>query len=212
MFWVIATIVIIGLVIVAAINRNTQVKLAIAEQEQQDKINSPEYQAQARASLDHFRYLNDVLDIKIRIAESKIKLKKLPSFISIWQDQTDKSIGELMYLTDSKQVYEESKKNGTANVKFVTKQEMIEAIKADIADDEGLLKQVAVEYKESQKEYTDYKPENLEITKTKYELDVPFPSDMSVGKYGYINEDNASSWSMYEERKTKLSKLERQLA
>src|SRR5690606_31622216 len=73
------------------------------------------------------------------------------------------------------------------------------------------IKELEAKYKLKQKEYPNYSPENLGIIKTKYELDVPFPSDTDKNGNGYSNQNNTSSWSIYEEQKDRLRELQRRL-
>lgn len=209
-FWIILTIVIIGSLIIGAINKNTQTKVALAEQEKQDKLNSPEYQAQATASLDYFKYVNDVLDWKVWIAEAEIQLYDPPLWIHIYDDpKTGKTLDKTYCITPDKEAYDQNKKD--ADIRLVSKEDFLKTIKFKIQDHKKTLNEVEAEYQGKRKEHSGYKPENLEVIRTKYELDVPFPSDMDDRGHGYLNEDNTSSWSMYEERKAKLQELEHTL-
>lgn len=209
-FLIILAIVIIGLLIARAINRNSQVKIALAEQERQDELNSPEHHAQTAASLDYFNYLNDVLDWKIWIAEAEIELFDPPRWIQLYDDpKTGKTLDRIYWITPDKEVYNQNKKD--ADIRLVSKEEFLKTIKLKIQDDKRTLNEVEAEYQGKRKEHLGYKPENLEIMRTKYELDVPFPSDTDDSGHGYLNEDNTSSWNMYEERKAKLRELERTL-
>lgn len=209
-FWIILAIIIIGSLIVGAINRNSQIKVALAEQERQDKLNSPEYQAQATASLDYFKYLNDVLDWKVWIAEAEIELFNPPRWIHIYDDpKTGKTLDKTYYITADKEAYNQNK--GEHDIRLVSENEFLKTIKLKVQDNKKTLNEVEAEYQEKRKEHSPYKPENLKIIRERYELDRPFPSDMDEDGNGYLNEDNSSSWSMYEERRAKLRELEHTL-
>ena len=204
MIWLlILVIVVVGLLIVAAINRNTTSNALIAEQQ---RLNSPEYRNQERASLDYFRHLGDIDDCKIRIAENSIAIFDPPKYVAIFKDpKTGKDLDGMHYLTQDKETYAQGKKDGM-KVRLVSRNEIVDILKRDIANDKNLIKELEAEYKDRQKEYPGYHPEDLDTIKTKYELDAPFPV-----RDDYFNEDNTSSWSMYEERKTQLHDLEKQL-
>lgn len=54
--------------------------------------------------------------------------------------------------------------------------------------------------------YPGYQPESLEVSRTKYELDVAFPPTDE-----YLNEDNVSAWSLYEDRVREVRHLKDKL-
>lgn len=208
MFWLILVIIIVGYFVVKAIQRNTYTNALIAQQQIEnqrlERENSPAYQAQQRASLDYFHYLGDVLEAQIRIAEHKIRLYNPPKFKAIWTDKSGKMLNKTRYITFDKQVFDENKKNGS-DIQLVEKAKFLQYIKDDIASDKELIKELEKEYKQKQTEYPGIKPEPIEVSKSKYELDVPFAPDY---ERDYFNEDNTSSWSMFTDNKAKLRGLE----
>lgn len=209
-FWIVLAIVIVGSLIAGAINKNSQIKIALAEQKRQDKLNSPECQAQATASLDYFKYLNDVLDWRVLIAEAEIKLFNPPKWIHIYEDhETGKSLDETYYITADKEIYNQNKQNKNENdIRLVSESEFLKIIKSKIHDSKKTLNGIETEYQEKYNEHSGNKPENLEIIREKYELDKPFPPDFD---HNYFNEYDTSSWSMYEENRAKLRELEHTL-
>ena len=198
-------------------NRNSRTNALIAQEQlnqndgQTANKPSPEGIAQERASLDYFRLLNDILDIKIRILEKKIKLHNLPAFIRIWQDpKTGQFLKEeeQYIITSNKKIFDENKNNNKLKIRYVGKDGVVEAIKLDIKSEEELIEAVKNDYEKAKDEYKGYEPENLTIIRAKYNLDEPFPPNFETD---YFNEDKSSSWSMYQENKRELEKLETRL-
>ena len=101
-------------------------------------------------------------------------------------------------------MFDENKKNGS-DIHLVGKEKFLQYIKDDITTDKEFIKELEKEYKQKQTEYPGIKPEPIEVSKSKYELDVPFPPDF---EHDYFNEDNTSSWSMFTDDKAKLRGLE----
>lgn len=200
-FWIILAIAIVGALIIGAINRNTQTKVVLAEQERQDKLNSPEYQAQARASLDYFEHLGSLLDYKIWLTEEKIRLFNQPKWLRISKDyKTGDYLDKDYFIASDKKVYQESKKEGI-DVRLVSANEITKMLKLEVGYYEGSLKELETEYKKKRSNNSGYQPENLNIIRTKYELDAPLVGDDWV----------TSSWEMYEEKERKLQEIQRSL-
>jgi hypothetical protein len=200
-FWLISAIVIVGALIIGAINRNTQAKVVLAEQERQEKLNSPEYQAQARTSLDYFEHLGNLLDYKIWLTEARIRLFDQPKWLRISKNyKTGDFLDKDYFVASDKKVYQESKKDGI-DVRLVSAGEITKTLNLDVRYYENSLKDLEAEYKKKQADNSGYKPENLDIIRTKYELDAPLVGDDWV----------TSSWQMYEEKKQKLHELHSRL-
>lgn len=190
MIWLILAILLIGYYIVKAINRNTVNNALIA---QQQYLNSHEYRKQAQASMAYWYYIQSALDHKIMIAEAKIELLNPPSHY---------------------EGFEFDAKTGKFDIVVTNgKSEVVRRLKTRLRGYEHTLSELKNEYEKGKAEYVGYYPESLEEMKDKYELAVPFPPDIDEAKgHYYFNEDNASSWSMYEEQKVKLERLTHQLA
>jgi hypothetical protein len=187
--WIILAILVVGYFIVKAINRSTLINATIA---QQQYLNSPEYKKQAQASMAYWKYITDVSDYRIWIADTKLSLLDPPEQLhaSIYS-KTGKS-QEQKVLTDKRAIVQE--------------------LKAKLQDHERMLNELKNEYEKGKAEYSGYSPENLETMKLKYELDVPFQGDFDekTGR-GYLNTEGTSSWSMYEDNQNKLKRLQTKL-
>ena len=193
-FWIILAIIIAVACIVGAVNKNTRVKIALAEQEREDKINSPEYQAQMKASMDYFQHLEDTIDYKKQIVWAKTRLFSLPKFNLITQNEkTGEYLKKHYYITHDKTVYAEAKQNDS-DIRLVSKKEFIESLKQDVKSLEKSLKDLNREY-EKQKEKSAYKPENIHIIRRKYGL-----NDQWYSEHGELT----SIWQFYEERSKAL--------
>jgi hypothetical protein len=184
MVWLILIVIVVGYFIVKAINRNTVNNAVIA---QQQYLNSPEYKNQTQADMAYWGYVNDTLDYQIWITEAEIKAYNLPdSFTGVTYDNGKES-----------------------KPKKYTKKEIIEGNKAEIKNLKKNLKELKEEYEAKKSEYAGYYPSDINTIRDKYDFTVPFP----VSDDGsYLNEDNASSWSMYEERLNKLKRRQWELS
>jgi hypothetical protein len=183
MIWIILAILVVGYYIVKAINRSSANNALIA---QQQYLNSPEYKKQAQASMAYFSYLGSVLDWEIWIAQSKLKLLNPPAQL----------VSSMNYKTGEPQ----------APKTLTDKRAIVQELKDELRHNERWLKETHKEYEAGKSEYSGYHPEDLETVKVKYDLATPFPP-----KDDYFNENNASSWSLYEEKQQKLRQLNAEL-
>ena len=187
MFWLILAVVIVGILIVRAINRSTVTNAVNnATIAQQQMLNSPEYRKQQQADMAYFRHLGDELIWKIAIAEDEIGLLRPPT--SMYKDEYQ-MIGTTKVLSTN------------FNKVVKTKSEVIANLKERLKYQKKCLDENKKDYEEKKVEYEGYRPQNIATIRSQYELDVPFEPriDESKGEY-YFNEDKASSWSMYQEQ------------
>lgn len=184
MIWLILIVIIVGYFIVKAINKNTVNNAVIA---QQQYLNSPEYKKQAQADMAYWSIVNDTLDYQIWITEAEIKTYNLPD-------------------TFTGVTYEDGKES---KPKRYTKKEIIEGNKAHIKELKKNLKELKEKYEVKKSEYSGFYPSDINTIRDKYGFTIPFP----VSDDGsFLNEDNASSWSMYEDRLNKLKRREWELS
>jgi hypothetical protein len=186
MIWLILVIIVVGFFVVMAINRNTENNAIIARQQYLD---STEYKKQAQADMAYWRYASDVLDYKIWIAEAEKESYYLPDTFT-----------GVTYSKDYKR---------TSKPKKYSKKEIIEGNKIHIKNLKEQLEAIKKEYEERKKEYKGYYPASIETIRDKYDMASPFPPSDDGS---FLNEDNASSWSMYEDRINRLKRLQYELS
>jgi uncharacterized membrane-anchored protein YhcB (DUF1043 family) len=211
MIWVVIAIVVVGFFIVGAVNRNTRTNALIAvqqaqqtEDERQQKIddeikkeelahlaviNSPEYKKQMAVSLDYFEFLKDTLLYKTTLTQKQIDFLNPPKeYRTHWDIKTGVFLGYFKHTTLKDEL------------------EIKKALKLEIKQARSSIQQCQKEWDDKLKNnYSGYYPEEVGIMKKKYDLDEPFMPD---GLTDYINTNNESSWSLYEDSLHKLSDLE----
>lgn len=149
----------------------------------------PKRNIQEEISLNHFRYLNDTLQCKLSIVQNEIRIFDLPD----WFNEDGHT------LTCNKKYFEANKDH--PKLKFVSRDEILQAIQKRIKHDGEWLEELRVYHDEQLAQYPGYEPEDLKTIRDKYGL-----------THDYANESMKSSWDYYEDRLKKLEDTEKILA